>query len=269
MSENTSKTPSEPTTSLKAPANLDEARVAPTGKLPSDALITARLNNEGTVKIAELNAASASQTHFLDMCATIGAASAWPIAAVIIAIIFRSQLRKLIDKISDFKGFGVEAKFGEKLEDLAEQVADNATTNSAPPSADREIIANTEGSSRETEAPFKRIDASKMSEVERELLLSLRPDVAIMDGWLRIQRALFDLSARIGVSEPRGSAYQVIRNLEKLGFIDSPMAEQLQKARHLRNIVAHGHNDTITRSEAALYAQTAAVLASRLEATAI
>lgn len=230
-------------------------------KAPSDAVAAAKLSTESALKIAQVNAASAARTHELDMWSDIGSASAWPIAAVALAIIFRGQFRKLIEKLSDFKGFGVEAKFGKQVEELAEQVAET-TEDTKEPSADSSAPEQPLGGEPSAAPEQSNSIWAWSSEAERNLLLSLRPDVAITDSWLLIERAADDLGANYAIK--RRTISQLIRDLYRLNIIDGDTFEQINEARRLRNVVAHGHSDGITKSEASLYVHTAATLANRL-----
>ncbi|RYG88103.1 MAG: hypothetical protein EON59_05450 [Alphaproteobacteria bacterium] len=256
-------------------------RQSPTAKT-SDAVTIAKITADGNVRIAEITATSVADRYNSEMLGRLGAGLAWPIAVVIVVWVLSGPLKNLLNKLSDFKGFGFEATFERKLENLAEQVAQsgqasestgpfNPTQNAEPTAEEAEQAAqeqSIEGDFQPSTPVPQDLGDQGPPTLRGDLrhyyqeALRVESTMLIHDGWRNIERELQALGTRSGV--PPTNSLQTSRRLLEYGVLDHDTYHQIMEARQLRNMVAHGDDTAVSRAQAGLYAQTARALAERL-----
>ncbi|SRR5712691_11611465 len=139
-------------------------------------------------------------------------ASAWPLAALFIALQFRDQLRALLARLKKGKVGPAEFEFEETVKTLKEEAA------ALPPGP---VTAG--------------VGASTVS------LASSDPRAAIMNAWLEVETALARLAqtkGQVPLSLPR-SPVQAIRAVQKAQLIEPHHIALFNDLRGLRNQAAH------------------------------
>lgn len=162
-----------------------------------------------------------------DWVAIIEAAAsfAWPVAAVIVVILLRKEVRVLLPRLRSVKGWGIDAQ----LDQIDTAVA------RIPPVDDAEPPPNPPATAAENELPpdasFSIIQEGVTSPIE-----------TVISSWVRFTRETVRyaqiLSDRLGYSRPKSSV-QALIFLRQRGIISSDMAEAIDSLRQLRNEVVH------------------------------
>lgn len=154
-------------------------------------------------------------------------ALAWPVAATIIALHFREQIKLLLGKIRTAKGVGIELSFAHE----AEKAAAVATTMNAaaPPSAD---------STPRPEMPESSPAVPQFVEPGEED----RPTARVLDSWRQIERAILAVVQEKGVyvaeNQTRNPAAWLAA-LKKEKALPPETLELIADLYRLRNQVAH------------------------------
>lgn len=174
---------------------------------------------------------------------------AWPIAAFAIAFLFRSQIRKLIDRIKRLSMGDNSVDFGERL-DEAEAEAGAVT-----------VIP-------EAAAPEE--NALPLPDERTQQLIALSPAAAVLDSWRVIERKTLRMAARIssGVGRSRdGRKMFTFRGAAKIlldgGIVPSNIYALLLDLQQLRNAAAH--NEDVSKADAIRFTVLSAELLRFLE----
>lgn len=156
--------------------------------------------------------------------ASLVSSLAWPIAVVIVAIVFRAPIGEMIGRLEHVKGPGFEA-----WANLAAEAHVALATSTTTPEK-----SNVPGSLTE-----------KFSE-----LAGTSPSGAVMTAWIDVDKVLDAKIEAAGVSVDK-SAYQPkwIVALQA-GLITEETATALRKLRDLRNFAAHKHGATVDTARA-------------------
>jgi hypothetical protein len=155
----------------------------------------------------------------LEFIASLVSSLAWPLAAVLISILFRSQFRGLLERLRSFTVGGTTAEFRDELgstEQLVERL--EPTKGPEPPPID-------------FQAPLDPVPA-------------VIPSAAIMTYWSRIEQVLQELAVNRGYSDASNrSALYLSKRLQADGILDEETATILSRLRELRNRASHGDSD--------------------------
>ena len=171
-------------------------------------------------------------TTILDSLVPLVDALAWPLVALILALIFRKPLAALIPLIERIRFPGGEVRLRERLEETRSQ-AELSLPLQDPPLIDERIqdVAET------------------------------YPRGAMLESWLLIERELIDIAenrdVRISPSQRR-STRQVTRALVAAGILDDSQAAIVDDLQAIRNSVVHSNAIAPSRDDAREYARTAA-----------
>ena len=172
----------------------------------------------------ELKLAAANDAMgWLDWSSSLVHSLAWPVAAVLIAMVFRTQLRGLLGKIRRLSWGDKTVHFSDKLDEL-------------------EDTAHQEPATRTAEAEPRR-DAG---DVRFESLLAIFPEAAILDAWRPIEMLMEELDDGPDVSSHRRrrSLNQRLEVLVEHKVITPGMASLARELQTLRNAAAHHNNLT-------------------------
>jgi hypothetical protein len=148
---------------------------------------------------------------------------AWPVAGVVLGLIFRKKLLDLIPMLRKVKAGPLEAEF----EMAAKQVLEG--------SADLPSKAPAHESSTSTPAPSVEDAAAKLLTARSE------PTATIIEGWSALDGELHKLGRQIGiVVDPLESQLKVYRTVVGSDVLPAGTRKLLRSLRELRNQVAHG-----------------------------
>ena len=164
-------------------------------------------------------------------------ALAWPIAMLILAFGFRTELRQVLGRITKFKYKELEATFDKELSEVEKRI-------------------------NLYEQPQEKISVetpSETSEYAHLLRISeVSPRAAIAESWRILESTLDSLAVSMGMKTkiPMG-ARAVIRSLVDTKRADPSIARDYNQLRNLRNQAVHADEFEITQMEAERYAASA------------
>jgi len=150
---------------------------------------------------------------WLDWTASVLAALAWPVSALVIALIFRRPLLALLARLDELSWGDKSARFAQRLDRLESEASP------APPEPDGPEIALTGDHAR-----FLK-------------LLDLSPGAAVLDSWAGVEDALQSLAIEHAVATPDVS--EAGRTLQKRGVLPARTVGMIEDMRALRNAAAH------------------------------
>lgn len=154
-------------------------------------------------------------------------ALAWPVAATVIALHFREQIKLLLGKIRTAKGVGIELSFAHEAEKAAAMAA---TMNAAVPTpAELPGPPGRPGTSPAV--------AQFVAPGEED-----RPTARVLDSWLQIERAILAVVREKGVYVPENQTRNPaawLAALKKEKALPPETLELIEALYRLRNQVAH------------------------------
>lgn len=179
-----------------------------------------------------------SGLEFLSFKASVINSLAWPVSAVIIAVIVSPHLKKLIGLIDTIKYKGSEVSLRESVRE-ATNLADSVVAT------DETIV---------TESFQALIDSD--------------PRITVLKSWARIEESISAL-AEVIISHIRPIGRmptgRLVDELARAGVIDRSLAEALFELGNVRNLIAHGHDIPIDARSARDYSVSALRMASIIE----
>lgn len=193
-------------------------------------------------KIAEAHDAMG----WLEFVAAMTGSLAWPLATIVIACVFRSQISSLLGKIRTLTWGDKSADFTDKLDKI-----EAATLTAMTP---KPVAAST---------PQDHIDAIGRSDDWRsdplfalperryQNLVAISPEAAILDAWKPIEQKIRAIATdrhhaatHIGGTKVTKPTALLLRDFLADGVIGEPMYRNLQAMHKLRNEAAHLDNVT-------------------------
>jgi hypothetical protein len=169
----------------------------------------------------------------------------WPTVVIWLGYLFKSELQKLLARMSTFKYKELEAKFERELEDAEE------SARSVEPPPDRNKTAAHRSKDRLTQ------------------IAEASPRAAIIEAWTMIETAAVKAGLSLGAALPRTSPGLIIQRLVESGEFSPTSLELIEKLRKLRNHAAHLPDFAISPSEAERYLELAAQCELVLEETSL
>lgn len=179
--------------------------------------------------------------------ASIVAHLAWPSVAIAVFVIFRLELRKIVERLAHLKYKDLELDF-EKVKQQAERL--HVEFSKEP---------------RVIESPvFTSLEDQIMDAVERA------PSAAILLAWSGLETAIASAVARLAISPESPSYRSPIHNIDTLrmnGRLSKKHESLLHEMRVLRNKVAHERDSilSISQEQALNYASAAIDLIRHFE----
>ena len=176
-------------------------------------------------------------------------ALAWPVTVVLLVLLFRSELTKLMSRLSELKYRDVAAKFSDELDEAEESAAsfDLLATKQPKPKPESE---KTYGEISE------RVDQ----------LASVSPRAAVLEAWRYLELATETAASTLGMkSRPHTAAIEVVRALVEQGMFNESALANYVRLRRMRNEAAHTKDFTLDATEARRYADLVLHMAYDLE----
>lgn len=152
-------------------------------------------------------------TDWLGWTASIVGALAWPLAALVIALIFRRPLLTLLARLDELSWGDKSARFAQRLDRLESEA------NPPPLEPDGPEIALSGDHAR-----FLK-------------LLDLSPGAAVLNSWSGVEEALQTLALEHAVATPDAS--EAGRTLQRRGVLPARTIGMIEEMRALRNAAAH------------------------------
>ena len=159
---------------------------------------------------------------------------AWPVAAVVVAMVFRTEVKNLLKRLKAFKLSGAELGFSELLDEASREAA-TLSTPSSPVS---------------------------MIEID-EHTIPKHPHFAVIEAWRSIESEVAQL---IQLLDPRIKQHEIngfrsLRLLRQAEIVPSDVITLMEDLRRVRNAAVHDSEPEITKGQAIEYLS----LASRVE----
>ena len=164
---------------------------------------------------------------------------AWPLAVVVLFVLFRGQIVALLSLLRRIKYGDLDVYFSEQLEEVESQVQSIPTGNQVPEVDDR------------------------IREVVR-----ISPRLAIIESWLAVEAAMTALSD-VGSPNParsHGRMSSLERILEEAGVIDATVAALIASLRIIRNKAVHISDFQVSEVTALRFASVASTVVDLLPA---
>ncbi len=157
----------------------------------------------------------------LDFIASMVGSLAWPLAAVVIALVFHKQVGLLLAKVKTLKWGEAAVDFTEKLdkvESAAAAIADQTDSHDSSSPA----------------APSGRFHE----------LLAISPNAAILDSWSEVENEIRKLGKHHGLTDSPARPSRIGDELVKSGVLPIGIYKMLSEMRSMRNQAAHGAQTT-------------------------
>lgn len=147
---------------------------------------------------------------------------AWPVAGVVLGLIFRKKLLDLIPLLRKVKAGPLEAEFEIAAKQVLASTADLASKEHSPDAR------------REAPIPIAEATAAQMLTARTE------PTATIIEGWSRLDGELHKLGRQTGILvDPLESQLKVYRAIIDSDVLPVGTKQLIQDLRQLRNQVAH------------------------------
>ncbi len=163
---------------------------------------------------------------WLSFIASIFGSFAWPLAAIIVAFLFRKALNQLLPGLDRLKYKDLELEF---RKDLAE--AEKALKPTSQPAL-----------------PSKSTARMTHNQLYFQKLAEASPRAALLEAWLPFEIAASRIGAELGVSKPGRQIQmnQLIDGLESEGILNNNEANAIIRLRVIRNNVVHSDSINIS-----------------------
>jgi hypothetical protein len=163
---------------------------------------------------------------------------AWPIAVVVIALVFRRPLSGLLPLLQHLKYKDLELDFGRGVQEVQEDLEQTLTQE--------EIVT--------PDQPVA------------ERLADVSPRAAVMEAWREVEASATDTVRALSGGEVhmKWLTLKKLRQLEESKLLDTKTVALLSDFRGLRNQAAHAPDFALSKESAMEYVRTASMLASHL-----
>ena len=160
---------------------------------------------------------------WMEFVSSLVSSLAWPVAAVVVALVFHKQIEGLLAKVKTLKWGEAAVDFATKLdkaEDEAEALTDQVGEQPAPPPL----------------PPSERFQA----------LLAISPNAAILDVWSQVESQVQNLGKYHGLTDSPARPTRLWEELIKTHALPIGIVKMLHEMRKMRNSAAHGAETTAT-----------------------
>lgn len=185
---------------------------------------------------------------------------AWPIATIVLGLIYRKPLAALIPLLRHARYKGLEFDFGREVAALGQDTSQLKVSLAIAP-------ARIEAPA----APPTPSDKTLALLDEAESLSGTFPEPAVLVAWQAVETELRDAAEREGIAEQelrRGSLMLLISELAKRKVLTPQSVEFLNRMRNLRNVAAHHNGVQVTSDDAREFTAIARDVVGALRAIA-
>ena len=193
----------------------------------------------------------------------LGAIS-WPVALVVVAIMFRSEAKNLLGRLKSLSGAGIAAEFENKLEKL-EAERSQADVAAPPPQGGNDMARQDEPLNA---GPSTSIPAGPPDVLE-SIVVRANPVGTVMETWRALEVLLRAVYAKTFPEEKRNrrlAVWDMLVALKKQGQLPSEIVDMLVELHRMRNIVAHTDNAELSTNQVIRYSKQASDVQRYLDA---
>lgn len=189
----------------------------------------------------------------MELVASLVRSLAWPLALVIIAILFRTQLRGLVGRLESASHRDWKLLFAREVEELSVRVSETPEAMAIEVTDEVGLTDEAEGeelgkSTESPEARSERLREQRIAEVARwrppkvaegiAEALADHPAAAVLASWQALEEGLTALATMYGLVPANASFVTVLEALVEAGGIDRTDEETLRMLQRLRARVA-------------------------------
>jgi hypothetical protein len=160
---------------------------------------------------------------WLQFFASLVGSLAWPSALVAMVLLLRRELVQILRRLRRLKYGDAEAEFGEKLEEVEEEIEELPVPKSALPR-------------HEFRQYFKGLDRFSNNS-------------AVFISWLEVESAILNLARRAKLLQPNMPASRAAQLLLQEEMIDRPTFQAVRELQELRNIAVHPSDMRVVSNE--------------------
>jgi hypothetical protein len=189
-----------------------------------------------------------------------GKAIGWPLAIVLIALIFRKPLSDKIRSMTNFDGAGITAAWSREAEETAVEAATAVAPDHVGPVEENgavleEVtIRDLFGTRIIDESPYR---------VQFEQIAKTDASTGVLFMWGVVETRLIKLAEALGITFEQSRIQSLISHLGNTGRLNSGVLSVLDNLRRLRNEAAHLRNLTLTDADA--YYRSAVLVLSAID----
>jgi hypothetical protein len=178
---------------------------------------------------------------WLQFLASVIGSLAWPAAIVLIVLLLRRELVQILRRLRRLKYSDAEAEFGEKLEEVEEDIAELPVPPKLPPK--------------------KEFRDQYIDDLDR-----FSNNSAVFVSWLEVESAILNLARAAKLLETNMPAPRAAQLLLKRELIDPATYRAIRELLELRNIAVHPNDARIvSKDEADRFKKLADRVAAVLE----
>ncbi|MCE9636435.1 MAG: hypothetical protein K8T90_12085 [Planctomycetes bacterium] len=188
-------------------------------------------------------------------------ALAWPVAACVMAIVLRAEIRAVLARLAQLKVGSVEANFSKDLDKLEAQAAAESLPTTVPPTTPAPTTTPP------TTTPDDEISREDNAGERIARLAAISPRAAVTEAWLDVERATMEAANAAGIPVPgRIAGERVVEQLASRGLVAPRLVGLYRELRSMRNKAAHAAEIDIGADDAVRYANLATVIAASVRA---
>jgi hypothetical protein len=180
---------------------------------------------------------------WLEFLASVIGSLAWPAAIAFIVYLLREPIRKVIPGLRKFGFAGLEAEFGERVQEAAVMAASTQTLADVTPGT------------------------ALVTELGPEIATA--PRAAVIEAWLAVERELEALAERVDIdrrADHRWTPAPLVRELVGQEVLDPITASVILDLRNARNLAAHDQSFELEHDEVVNYVKLAGRVSAALRA---
>lgn len=190
---------------------------------------------------------------WMEFTASLVGSIAWPLAVACGAVLFRGEVKGLLQRITAGKVLGTEWTFGQGIENVE--------------------LARADLGQQPSENVDEASDAGGLADARLQVLAletaSTNPSYAVLSSWEMVLAAVHGLTATLGpdetqqIGKSRSNELAVLKRLRDRGAVEGTIVEMYVALRDLRDQVAHGQSSP-TAGEAVAFVEQVDWLIFRL-----
>jgi len=167
----------------------------------------------------------------------------WPMTTLVLAILFRGELKSLFHRVSSLKYKDIEANFRDRLDEVERDAS--------------KILEDTD--TEDVASPYR----DRFDWIMR--LAEFSPRAAILEAWIEIESELVKLCQRANIELPqRRQIIKLAEKVVKAELLPNEILPLLKNLRNLRNEAVH-LPDFIIDDEGMRYLSVAVAIANLIE----
>jgi hypothetical protein len=191
----------------------------------------------------------------------------WPVILAALLLFFRRPIASLLQRISEWEGFGQKIKFGKELAEVEQKIDQALETADISGQMDYVVVPPETSPPEEVGSSGRPAPSGKRggraprppSSVWERLAFEAdsSPSSTVLMAWRTLETTILGLARGLSSQPSAGSNVQAaLPVLKKAGYVSEELIAAVEQLQRLRNAVAHGEHDP-TPGEASAYVEQA------------